>query len=381
MISKFFRVSAILALGASSTQAVFLGIEGETAAVSPEYATGDAPDSIPDLLTILDAQGGQGFQFGGLTTLDNPGGARRTTIFVNDRADSETYRYESDPNASVAADFLEQLNRRGAAGFEYLLNFNASEGGVSVDLFEERVGSSVTFEYRVVPRPATLSDFLTLVNDQGGEGFEWLGVRQLRPTAGSNLAPHQLFLRRSTDTAIYTYRSEQATSDAGDSVAQYNSQGSAGFRWIASTFVPGGGPGGDNIFVSSTTRPSTFSYQIEEAPFSRSTFETVADQEGDLGNYYKVFSQFLINGSFGGAIIFVDENPSLPSAGGIDIAENGVVTFVPLEDGNFQLQTSTDLQTFTNSGAGQPGTAGTAMTFNTGAPVEGSRQFYRVATF
>ena len=376
MISKFFHVSAILALGASSIQAGFLGPEGETAAVSPVYATDDAPDSIPALLSIMDAQGAQGFQFGGLTTLDNPSDSRRTTIFVNDRADSDTYRYESGPNDTLPADFLNELNIRGAAGLEYLLNFNASVGGASVNLYERRIGSTVTFEYRLIESPTTLSDFLSLLGTQGAEGYEWLGIRALRDSAGG-LVRSQLFIRRSTDTATYTYRSEPASLDAADSVARFNAQGSEGFRWIASTFVPGTNASND-IFVNSTTRPSTFSYDIVNAEISRSGFEAQANAEGDLGNYYKVFSQFSINGVIGGATIFVDEQMSFTSAGGIDIAADGTVTFVPLESGSFQLQTSTDLRAYTNSGAAQTGTALTPITFNTGAPVAGSRQFYRV---
>ncbi len=375
MFPNFTRAIAAVSLFASFATLAhgdYLGVGGEIPAISPLYATANAPAKQSELLDILNSNGSQGFQYRGLTFLESDESPNTdTNYFINDEADSATYEYIARDIAESSANFIGLLNELGAEGFSFVISYNPF-GGPSFYIFEKQVGSTETFSYRIRESLSTSLETLSLLQSQGAEGWEWLGLRSISKPGGGT-SPYQLFLKRSSrsDTETFSYRGLVRKKNAAAALSQLNTQGSEGFRYIVnlrnrtdSEIL--------NIFVRSSMNLSNYSYSAEPLVPTRMEFVAQADAQGGSGRYFKD-SQISASDPLAFGNVYVR---ATISAGGIDIATDGQITFTPLESGSFQLQTSTGLQSWTNSGAAQMGTAGAAITFNPG--VSGTRRFFRV---
>lgn len=85
-------------------------------------------------------------------------------------------------------------------------------------------------------------------------------------------------------------------------------------------------------------------------------------------------------GSIVGAIVIINifGNSATPPPGQSSFNRDGILSYVPLTTGTFQLRTTTNLTTWANQGNTVAGTGGSLLTFDTGTPVPGGTRFFRV---
>ncbi|CAF4031571.1 unnamed protein product [Adineta steineri] len=123
-----------------------------------------------DFVQQVKTQGANGYKIYGF-------GPQNTILYCKDTSLSSTFEYVTTPFANFSADFEPQVNELGAKGYRYsrIIYF----APVFVPLYcKDSSLPDVKYSYKVIQQPDALEDFPQQLNEQGQEGFLYLGTTQ-----------------------------------------------------------------------------------------------------------------------------------------------------------------------------------------------------------
>lgn len=193
------------------------------------------------------------------------------------------FSYRSLDTPSTASAFEAQLNAQGAERFRF--------GGVltSGSYFYRDENSNRTFSYRVLALPASSSDFLTQANAQGAEGYFFVLPYFIASTAYAIYA-------KESGAATYSYALQPSTdinATPGDFVTQANAQGASGFKFRTSYQFS---DGARNVYVRDTSQSATYTWKTNDNASSVAALVAQANTEGAGGFVYLGARVFFPNG-------------------------------------------------------------------------------------
>ena len=171
---------------------------------------------------------------------------------------SGVYRQEPTPaNAQAAA---QQLDRMGASGHVWVSGVASNEPAPqTAQLFlNSTLRPAATFRYALDAEPGTMAQWLAQLNERGRQGYAYKGdyayetarmvfVKDLRPAYAA---------------VTYGYESLPAGNDASLSalLAQLNTQGARGFRWLGLRATSVAPATFSNVYMKDNSHPSAYSY-------------------------------------------------------------------------------------------------------------------------
>lgn len=112
------------------------------------------------------------------------------------------FQYALDAEPAAMVDLLALMNQRGTQGYAYKMGYLF--GATSYSVFVNDSARSSTFSYEALGSAVnnSLTNLLAQINTQGGRGFRWMGAHSTAalPTTFSNL-----YIKDSGGPASYTY--------------------------------------------------------------------------------------------------------------------------------------------------------------------------------
>ncbi|CAF1467721.1 unnamed protein product [Adineta steineri] len=123
-----------------------------------------------DFVQQVKTQGANGYKLYGF-------GPQNTMLYCKDTSLSSTFEYVTTPFANFSADFESQVNELGAKGYRYsrIIYF----APVFVPLYyKDSSLPDVKYSYKVIQQSDAWEDFPQQLNEQGQEGFLYLGTTQ-----------------------------------------------------------------------------------------------------------------------------------------------------------------------------------------------------------
>ena len=365
-----------------SLSAQFGGLLFEYQADDPRYLAEDAASTNSEFLTLLNEQGGAGKLRLGPRILGSSDGSMQDDIelFGCDLDNRKTYQFRlvTFVDRENANAFISEVNSQGGQGYEYAGNFllgddASASGQEEVMIFSKESGSAQTFEYKLI-----LSSFgqlpIATYNAEGANGWEWTSPIFF----GQDL--YDFYVRRPGQNETFSYLSEVAAQSRSAFVAQLDAQGSEGQRWKG-TFTSFDGSSFQNfaVFVQNSQESFTYDYDSLPQQFSRSAYINQLNAQGEAGFYYNSELVFQDNNTNDFQVIYTTRTGrggGTLLAGIIIIRNDDEVGFTPEESGDFRLYQSTDLRDFSPVGASQFSSGGT-LTWSIDSTSEPSR-FFRV---
>jgi hypothetical protein len=213
-------------------------------------------------LNDLNTEGAKGFGFlGPLTAAQSGVGAN-----VYYKTGSITYVYETKATPADADAFLVQANEAGARGFRWA--GVSSVNNVAVMIYRKDSGTDATYTYRTQAAPSTRSDFITLGNAQGAEGYF-----NTAPAYAFGPAVVAVFEKSSVGNSTFAYEVKDDAADVDATLAQFTEAGARGFRFRGPYSF-------GNIFAKDLSQSSTFTYQ---ALVPKDTLEADLEQSNAVG--------------------------------------------------------------------------------------------------
>ena len=258
-----------------------------------ERASGeDVAKRVNDFVAALNTEGAAGYRYidgaetgGGIVTFGED------VLLVKDSA--STYSYQALPlrfdvvspsTIDVHAELLQQMKTQGAAGFVFvkLLAAGLEQGDGRASefstLYRKDNGSNATYDYASAPFPKTATEYESLGNAQGANGFRhW--ASPLMANQGQKL----YFIKDASSDAKYAVRAlvDPRSEVGGDSdavKAQFRDQGAQGYRvQLGFSFEEDRGRF-SVLYVKDTTQAAVFEYESLSPPGTIFVTQELADQ-------------------------------------------------------------------------------------------------------
>ena len=206
---------------------------------------------------------------------------------------------------SVSA-LVAQATAMGQQGYAYVSGVagNANDMGNLYFKDSTRTGSRLT--YAADAAAVSVPQLITALNARGADGWAYKS-----DLAFGNDGAFSLFVKDSARPAKYSYAADAAGANWAAELAQFNSRGSQGYRFIGP--ITYGTTGAiSNLYMRSSSPPATYSYATQPVPAAGSSaaqFEAVLD---NMGAQRAVF--IAEYGSADGSSMLLFEKSSLQAA-------------------------------------------------------------------
>ena len=155
---------------------------GASAQYTYSYASDVVPSSTADFLNQINQWGQSGYYING-QVMDVNSLLVTETSYAKNTISAPIYSYDIETPPTDAADYLTQLNNKGAEGYRgqkynLLLDYapyNAYQSGVDVMVYMKDQSQSATFTYLSDTPPAASADFIAQANSHGSQGYGYIG--------------------------------------------------------------------------------------------------------------------------------------------------------------------------------------------------------------
>jgi FG-GAP-like repeat len=240
--------------------------------------TTQAPaSSAAALLTQANAQGALGFAFAGNNSF---GSSPFVSVYIRNVDRPRTFTYEAAVSVTTATEFVTLLNTKGAQGFRYFgdSTFNS---GPQTSIFASD-GSGSTYSYKLLAPTASANTFVTQANAQGALGYAYSGDVGI----GSAVAGFEffsLFVKNNARNGTLSYETRIVADSSQALVAQANAQGVRGFRYRGNYILDGIATA---IYMKDSSVADKYVVEGVARADSTSTFLTQANGEGSRGFRY-----------------------------------------------------------------------------------------------
>jgi hypothetical protein len=166
------------------------------------------------------------------------------------------YDYQIVTPATSAASFVTASNTQGAARFFYYGdNIFGNVNNPSLSIYARALSRSITYTTQTSVAATSQSAFLAQLNTNGASGFRFIGNQIFGGQIEST------FVKDSTN-AVYSYRSRASAADATSFLTALNDEGAAGYQYQGDvTFIEGASFASYALFARNTSANSTYTYE------------------------------------------------------------------------------------------------------------------------
>lgn len=330
-------LTLLTAVTISGLHGQFLAPGNEIKVPRPVYRFLPLPGDINALRAQLNGQGSQGFRFAGARTFISALAFEQGHLYVGSEIENLQYEYRVENQPDSLAESTALLNQLGSASFRFVAPVNA--GSSLVNVFVRQIGSTQTFAYLQDPRLESEEDFLTLANQRGQDGWEYLGPSFTRLANSVDLEFFELFTRQIDSLDTFSARSAPSStvrSQAEQTLVQF---GSGGFRFVGPRDFE---QGARFLFVRNLRQNLRFRYDLVT---NRTTSAAFLQQAADrsLADLY-LSAELPLQGFSLNLYSFASNLPRRPRNGQLLIIAPNELRFEPTTPGNYELQESIDLQ-------------------------------------
>ncbi|MDR2990967.1 MAG: hypothetical protein LBU72_03380 [Burkholderiaceae bacterium] len=155
---------------------------GAAAQYTYSYAGDVVPSSVSNFSSQLDQWGQSGYVFD-TQLIDTSTSIANETLYEKNTTLTSTYTYAIQSIPNNFNDLLTQLNNEGAQGYNFqshnlLLNYapyNVAGSGINIFIYMKNQSQSTIFTYLADTLPTTSTDFITQADNYGVQGNEYLG--------------------------------------------------------------------------------------------------------------------------------------------------------------------------------------------------------------
>jgi hypothetical protein len=208
-------------------------------------------------------------------------------IFINEGSQGATFSYEALTPAGTADDFIAQANAEGAKGYRYLTDLAFGDDNTNYAIYGKADSESAVFSYEALPPAGTAVDFVTQANAEGAKGFRYVSDAIFSDDGDVS----SIYLKDSSQAATFSYEVLGAKDAPDDFVAQANTEGAKGFRYMTDSYL-GGEIEPQSIYIKDNSRNSAFAYQLLDPTGTAVDLMTQANAEGEKGCRYLMDSLF-----------------------------------------------------------------------------------------
>ncbi len=176
--ARGFRYFGPLAIISSvSAYELFNLYEQDSSGTSHTYEALTPSTTSDSFLAQAGAEGEKGFEYVG----DMIFGQDMRAVYVKHAGLARTYSYHLLASASSKDAALLQMNKEGRAGFQYQSDVIFSGSAGTFALFVKDSSAAAPCGYKALPSQTSMDTFLSQVNTEGGNGYQFLGASIFLP--------------------------------------------------------------------------------------------------------------------------------------------------------------------------------------------------------
>lgn len=205
-----------------------------------------------------------------------------------ENAPGKIYKGLAAPTTQAAA--LTQATGEGAAGYTYVTDYFFSSATQQGAVYFSDQARPRTYQPRILSTAVTsAAGKVSALNVQGGLGYGYQGDVIF---SGNGLQAYARHVKPTPGSGNMSYAAQPLPDTADGFSTLLNQQGAQGFRYLGPVIYSGVSSA---LFEKSSTRPGPFSYRLVASATSAAAFEAAANAQGSEGYAFK--GPLLVGGS------------------------------------------------------------------------------------
>ncbi|WP_395351212.1 hypothetical protein [Variovorax sp. UC122_21] len=219
------------------------------------------------LLAALNAEGGKGFRW--VTSPNFKNDPRH--VLSKDTKATDKYIYEFLDVGLSQADYLTQINARGAHGFRLLNDGTLLRNSAVSAWYSYALETSLrrnSFNTDPNNDPVSLDGFLAQLNAKGAQGSRYIGEKLFASLPDGRFNIQSVY--ENAGNGAFQYEMLPGAGKDADFIAQLNAQGAKGFRLNFIVFLKSGET--KAFYVKDKAQTPKFTYWIVDRPVDASAF-------------------------------------------------------------------------------------------------------------
>lgn len=197
-----------------------------------------------------------------------------------ENAPGKIYKGLAAPTTQTAA--LTQATSEGALGYTYVTDYFFSSATQQGAIYFSDQARPRTYQPRILSTAVTsAAGKVSALNVQGGLGYGYQGDVFF---SGNGLQSYARHVRPNPGSGNMSYVAQPLPGTADGLTTLLNQQGAQGFRYLGPVIYSGVSSA---LFERSTTRPGPFSYRLVASATSAAGFEAAANAQGTEGFAFK----------------------------------------------------------------------------------------------
>ena len=218
--SAGYRYSSNLVFGTTERE---IHIRNNDAPASFEYRFQVPATTSAALVEQANTQGALGYRFRGNLAFSVSGDTQITAVYVRDSGVAADYVYEALSSTHTVAERQAQLDAQAARGYRYVSDFVIGTEE-SFSLYARDQSRSETYAYKLLEPATTQTDLATQLNTEGAANYRYRGSIYL---SGDDQI-RTIFVSRTSAPGTYAYQLLPAQTSAAAFLEQANTQGANG---------------------------------------------------------------------------------------------------------------------------------------------------------